>query len=371
LARIEALITFSLPINHPAGQSVSNLLSKGIVNKDGSAGPNYYLSAQYAAVDSSGSFTNSPQGKSIYSTLPPAMTDGAPQSASDSSPAPFQTLAVAKLAEPDLAPSYNKYLLTGATGLPGNSIDTRLPDATTLREGPYQITPSISYDAYTASPVHRFFQMWQQTDCNVVYATADNPSGCLNDLFPWVETSVGTGSNGNPQPADFSITSTGEGSAAMQFYNVQRGDAPYMKKLAETYTLSDNFHQSVMGGTGANHIMFGFADAIWYSDGKGHAAKPPTPQIENPNPQTGTDNYYDQDGYSGGSYVNCADIAQPGVAAVRNYLESLPNPVPDNCQASRYYIVNNYNPGYNGDGTLRANIRSSRFRPLLYRASAM
>ncbi len=336
----------------PAGQTVSNLLSKGIVNNDGSPGPNYYLSAQYAAVDSSGSYTNSPQAKSIYFTLPPAMTDGAPQFASDSNPAPFQTLALAKLAEPDLAPAYNKYLLTGATGLPGDSIDTRLPDATTLREGPYQITPSIPYDAYTASPVHRFFQMWQQTDCNRVYATADNPSGCLNDLFPWVETSVGAGSNGKPQPADFSVTSTGEGSTAMQFYNVQRGDASYMRKLAETYTLSDNFHQSVMGGTGANHIMFGFGDAIWYSDGKGHPAKPPALQIENPNPQKGTDNYYDQDGYSGGSYVNCANIAQPGVAAVRNYLESLPNPVPDNCQASRYYLVNNYNPGYNGDGTL-------------------
>jgi phospholipase C len=336
----------------PAGQSVSNLLSRGIVNKDGSPGPNYYLSAQYAAVDSSGDFTNSPQSKSIYSTLPPAMTDGAPQAASDANPAPFQTLKVAKLAEPGLAPAYNKFLLTGATGLPGSSIDTRLPNATSLREGPYQLTPAIPYDAYTASPVHRFFQMWQQTDCSALYSTEDNPSGCLNDLFPWVETSVGTGSNGKTQPKDFSDTSTGEGSAAMQFYNVAQGDAPYMKKLAETYTMSDNFHQSVMGGTGANHIMFGFADAIWYSNGKGQPAKPPTLQIENPNPQKGTDNYYDQDGYSGGSYVNCADLSQPGVASVRNYLESLANPVPHNCEASRYYLVNNYNPGYNGDGTL-------------------
>ena len=336
----------------PPGQTVSNLLSRGIINKDGSPGPNYSLSAQYAAVDSSGSFTNSPQSKSIYSILPPAMTDGAPQYASDSNPAPFETLELATLAEPGLEPAYNQFLLTGATGLPGDSIDTRLPNASNLREGPYQLTPSISYDAYTASPVHRFFQMWQQTDCNILYATADNPSGCLNDLFPWVETSVGTGSNGKAQPAGFSVTSTGEGSAAMQFYNVQQGDAPYMKALAETYTLSDNFHQSVMGGTGANHIMFGFADAIWYSDGNGHASTPPTQQIENPNPQKGTDNYYDQDGYSGGSYVNCADLSQPGVASVRSYLESLPNPVPHNCQASHYYLVNNYNPGYNGDGTL-------------------
>jgi phospholipase C len=46
-------------------------------------------------------------------------------------------------------------------------------------------------------------------------------------------------------------------------------------------------------------------------------------QIENPNPQPGTNNWYDQDGYSGGSYSNCADLSQPGVPAVVNYLESL------------------------------------------------
>ena len=48
----------------------------------------------------------------------------------------------------------------------------------------------------------------------------------------------------------------------MAFFNVHKGDAPYFKQLAEQYTISDNFHQSVMGGTGANHIMFGYADAI-------------------------------------------------------------------------------------------------------------
>ena len=44
-----------------------------------------------------------------------------------------------------------------------------------------------------------------------------------------------------------------------------------MKSLADNYTFSDNFHQSVMGGTMANHIVFGYADSIWYSDGNGNA----------------------------------------------------------------------------------------------------
>jgi phospholipase C len=216
----------------------------------------------------------------------------------------------------------------------------------------------MPYDAYTNSPVHRFFQMWQQLDCNVDYATRDNASGCLNDLFPWVETTVGAGSNGAPIPANFTNTTTGEGSTAMGFYNMAQGDAPYFKQLADEYTISDNFHQSVMGGTGANHIMFGFADMLWYSDGKGNALAPPTNQVENPDPQDATNNFYDQDGYGGGSYVNCQDIGQPGVPAVTNYLQSLKRPVSPNCEKGHYYLVNNYNPGFNGDGTL-----ASQFSP--------
>ena len=138
----------------------------------------------------------------------------------------------------------------------------------------------------------------------------------------------------------------------MAFFNVQKGDAPYFKYLADHYTLNDNMHQSVMGGTGANHILFGYADDIFYSDGNGNPLTPPTNEIENPNPLAGTNNWYDQDGYSGGSYSNCNDITQPGVPAVVNYLQSLARPINPNCAPNSYYLLNNYNPGYNGNGTL-------------------
>jgi phospholipase C len=334
----------------PSGDSVSNLLSKGIINADGSKGPNYSLAAQYSAVDGT-QYSISPSVKNVYSNIPALQTDGAPTVPSDTDPAPFQTLAVAEWAEPNLPQNYFQYLLTGATGLPHDAIDTRLANNPNLGQGVYQLTPSIAYDDYAASPVHRFYQMWQQVDCNVANATANNPSGCLGDLFPWVETTIGAGSNGDSLHGP-AFHNTGEGSAAMAFYNVQQGDAPYMKQLADQYTLSDNFHQSVMGGTGANHIMFGFADAIWYSDGAGNPLTPPTNQIENPNPQPGTNNWYDQDGYSGGSYSACADSTQPGVPAVVNYLQSLPSPIDARCDSGHFYLLNNYNPGYNGDGTL-------------------
>jgi phospholipase C len=109
----------------------------------------------------------------------------------------------------------------------------------------------------------------------VANATTTNPSGCKADLFPWVETSVGAGTNGKAQPSGFNNMTTGEGSTAMGFYNVLNGDAPYLKFLADKYAMSDNYHQAVMGGTGANHIMMGTGDAIWFSDGNGNALTPP------------------------------------------------------------------------------------------------
>jgi phospholipase C len=332
------------------GQHVANLLSKGIVTLNGTPGANYGLSAQYSAVDNT-TFQISPGSKTIYSNIPAPETGGAPTVASDSDPAPFVTESLAVLAEPDLPAGYNKYLLTGATGLAHDIPDTRIPNVNTLGSGVFQLTSStLPYDAYAASPVHRFYQMWQQTDCNREYATAANPSGCLNDLFPWVETTIGAGSNGNPPPPP--PINTGEGSTAMAFFNVAKGDAPYFNQLANQYTISDNFHQSVEGGTGANHIMFGYADALTYTDGNGNNLTPPTNQIEDPNPQSGSNNYYDQDGYSGGSYTGCADLTQPAVPAVVNYLQSLNPPISPNCAPGAFYLLNNYNPGYVGDGTL-------------------
>jgi phospholipase C len=196
-----------------------------------------------------------------------------------------------------------------------------------------------------------------------------------------VETTVGAGGNGAAVPANFSIEwspssmTTGEGSTSMGFYNVQNGDVPYFKSLADNYAMSDNYHQAVNGGTGANHIMLGHGDVIWFSDGKGNSAAPPhnvvvaagTPnagtvdEIENPNPAPGSNNWYTEDGYGGGSYgsasfgggsyTNCSDMTQPGVAQIVNYLQSLSHPIMPNCDPGHYYLLNNYNPGYFGDGS--------------------
>jgi phospholipase C len=336
-----------------AGQTISNLLSKGIVTKSGGRGPNYALAAQNSALDLT-TYEISPSGKQPYENIPPAMTGGAATAPSNTYPAPFQTLSVALAAEPDLFGKYNNYLLTGATGLPNYSIDTRIKNVNALGPDVFRLTNGMPYDAYAGSPVHRFYQMWQQTDCSVAAATTANPSGCLSDLFPWVETSIGAGDNGAKQPNPFNDQTTGEGSISMAIFNISAGDAPYMKYLADNYTLSDNMHQSVMGGTGANHIMFGFADGLYYTNAKGEIATPPREQIENPNPQAGTNNWYDQDGYSGGTYSNCSDPTAAGVSAIENYLEALSPAISPRCTPGAYYLLNNYNPGYVGDGKLGA-----------------
>ncbi|WP_233804715.1 alkaline phosphatase family protein [Paraburkholderia sp. HP33-1] len=337
-------------------ETVSNLLSKGIIKADGAPGPNFWLAAQYTAKANNPSrFEPSPGSKQPYPVLPAPNTGSAPSAASDASPPPFATFAAAQAAEGyALNPRDLYHLTTGATGLPNDVPDARFgSNLYNLPNGPYQISRvGPNYDQYMNSPVHRFYQNWQQADCNVGHATFDNPSGCKMDLFAWVEVTVGAGKNGNPQPANFSDQSTNEGATALGFYNVNSGDMPYFTELARHFTISDNYHQPVMGGTGANSIMIGTADALYYTDGNGNATKPPHNEIENPHPMSGTNNWYTQDGYSGGTYSNCSDPKQPGVGAIRHYLGTLPYHPDPNCAADTYYLLNNYNPGYNGDGTV-------------------
>ena len=174
------------------GQTVDNLLSKGIVNADGTPGPNYALSAQSSAVNSGGSFELAPGSKKVYDPIPTPLAGGPEFATADA--APFLSLKVATTAETGLFPTYNFDLLTGATGLPGQTPDNRINGIGTLGSGPFQLTPGVRYDDYAASPVHRFYQMWQQLDCDATKATKTNSSGCQSDLFPWVETSIGAGS---------------------------------------------------------------------------------------------------------------------------------------------------------------------------------
>jgi phospholipase C len=318
------------------GETISNLLSKGIVNEDGTPGPNFAQAQQYSVAAQPSYYIGAPAiAKSPYNptnAMPQPNTNGTPTAQSDTG-APFKTIAEASV-EKDINPADLDILTTGASGLATGVQDTRVPGAGTLT-GPFPLQgPQLTDDDYTGDTTHRFYQDWQQEDCSVSNATKTNTSGCLADLFPFV---MATYSSSNKSMGN-----------SMGFYNAEQEQAPILKQLADRFTLGDNFHQSFHGGTGANHFMLGTGDAAFWTDGKGNPATPPANMIANPNPVSGTVNAYTADN----NFSACADVSQPGVQPIVNYLENLPYAAEPNCQPNHYYMLDNTNPGYLPNGAL-------------------
>ncbi|MBC3869776.1 alkaline phosphatase family protein [Undibacterium oligocarboniphilum] len=274
-------------------QTISNLWSKGIVKADGSPGPNYHLAAQKTAENIT-AYTPTPMIKAPYANLP----------------------------QPYAA---------GAFGQRHDVPDARFP--ADMANGPFQITKHVSYGAHTGDPVHRFFQMWQQIN------------GGNNDLFVWVAEMTGVGPSNAPIP--FAPGRTYQGGIAMGFYNMSTGDAPTFKKLADNYAIADNYHQPIMGGTTVNYLALATGDVTFYTD-QGKSGIPPAKMIENPDPQPNTNNWYTEDGYRGGTYIQCADLSQPGAAGIHAFLKKLPYHAfnQGNCAPDTYYMVNNMDPAY-------------------------
>jgi phospholipase C len=369
---------------HPRnGQSIGNLLSRGLVNEDGTPGPNFKRATQFTVAPQPLYYISAPDvSKTAFAKLPPPDLNGVPQAPSDANPPPFATVAAAHAAEPSLEFEDDVLLTTGASGIAitpetthgqPNGVrnpDTRILNVTNLPSGPFQQTAKdaqghgLPYDAYTEDTIHRFFQMWQQQDCTLQHASRDNPSGCQHNLLPFVITTFA------------GLTEEGMGTS-MAFFNMNQGDAPTLKRFAQEYSIADNYHQAVMGGTGANHIMIGTGDVYFFNqsfaqDGVLNATSfnpappPPVPGavlglppqvtvslVADPDPVPGTNNVYKNDiAATLGEYVNCSDATQPGVPAIKNYLATLPYKLsPTTCAPNTFYAINNFFPGYHPNGT--------------------
>ncbi|HEY5174299.1 MAG TPA: alkaline phosphatase family protein [Terriglobales bacterium] len=336
-------------------QKVWNLLSQQVVTATGAPGPNFAAAAQHQANDND-VYRLSPPQTGSFSTLPQPNTTLNPLLFS-----PAIQYGIAS--DPGLAPGDQKLLYDGGI-FPQFYFfpDKRFP--ADLPNGPFPITQYLKYSDTMGDPVHRFYQMWQEIDCSAASITSSNPSGCAADLFPWVATSVGWGVENTPPPLPFTDQSTFQGGVSMGFYNMAAGDVPYFASLANEYAISDNYHQFLLGGTGPNSISIGTGAPLVYSDANGNPTTPPALQVENPNPYAGSNNWYRQDGFyiadagneSNASYTNCSDSTQPSVSAIMDYLAALPyKPFNSgNCAPESYYLVNNQEPAYNRDGTLRA-----------------
>ena len=393
-----------VPPDFPPGvkQTVWNLRSQGIIDIAGLPGKNAAEARQRQAIDT-GEYQLAPSltGTPIYfPNLPQPSTT---LNALPASPCYLSKFIKTYFAKEDpsgitfcsdigLLPADQFRLNEGGTGqsfyfsynIPGHAAsgllqskgtiypvpDCRYPSA--LPNAPYSLVgasklnkcPSavlknaITPTAFTdnvGDPVHRFFQMWQQNDCSHAAVSKDNPSGCLHDLYAWVATSVGWQiTKGETPPTN--NEGTFQGGVAMGFYNMAAGDYPYFQGLARHYAISDNYHQPIMGGTGPNSQFIMTGDVFYYTDSNGNAATPSANLIENPNPQHGSNNFYTQDrpgaddlgNTSTGGLVNCSDPTQPGVAAIQNYLKSLPyRPFSNgNCEPGHFYQLDNEYPYY-------------------------
>ena len=296
-----------------AGSTVRNLLSEGIIDGDGNAGPHFALATQRKAIPQAVYMLDPPRA-TAYATLPPPRLIGVQDQK-------FHDM--------------------------GTGVDTRFPS--NLPDGPFQITRYVPYpkenqtptlesataalSAATGDPVHRFFQMWQQTG-------GDNSKP---DLYTWVAVTTGMGAD----TSGVTAADPGQGGELMGFINMGHGDASYIRSLADSYAISDNHHQFIMGGTGMNFFSIATADLPVYKV-DGALTAPPPSQVENPNPAAGSENFFRQDGYQGGSYVNCSDAQQPGVSAILGVLQK--KGVASHCEPGAFYLVNNYGAGYDVDG---------------------
>jgi phospholipase C len=323
-------------------EKVLNLLSEGIINADGTPGPNFAKAHQYQIVSApnGGKFFSSADiaNKQLYTTLPAPDVNGVQN--------PPAAILLTLGGDPGLAPQDQFLMGTGGTGLAFNEgPDTRIPNVSNLPPGPFQLTgPNLAFDAYAGDTVHQYFQMVQQVDCAIdaEHVSKDNPTGCLHDLQSAIDTTYSTPIGGTPRD-------TGQ---TMEFFNMQNDDSPLFKSLADNYTMSDNYHQPVMGGTGPDSQPLGFADQVFFSDGKGNPATPPAKNIYNPDPKPGTLNLYTQRA----QWFNCNDTNQPGIAAITNYLSALPYSVETKCGPGEYWQAVNVNPAFTPKGTVQTGL---------------
>jgi phospholipase C len=291
------------------GQSIANLLSKGIILQSGQPGPNFIRSQQYqinqpfpATYFIDAKLT---AGKTVYQQSPLTPTFPVPNTAYiptapgplSQGQGPFDSTDVPDALLPTIEPSLEKsdlfLLRTGASGLPMFSTDTRVTNATMLPNGVFEITGStLPDDSYTGDMVHRLFHMWQQSDCNVNNAPPDgsNPTGCLNDLYPFVGVARNDGSGAN----------------SMGFVNMHKGDAPVFKKIANAYSINDKYHQPDMGGTAIQHIMIGTADVIPWDTFQG-VTQPPTASVADPDPKSSANVAFQRDQ----AWTNCSTSRSP------------------------------------------------------------
>jgi phospholipase C len=149
-------------------------LSQGIINTDGTPGPNFAKAQQYKITSppNLGQYfisANMSQ-KFLYATLPSPDVNGVQL--------PPDLGLPAMGGDPGLPNSSWFLYNTGATGLSYNEgPDIRIPNVTALPPGPFQITgPTMPWDAYAGDTIHQFFQRAPGTPTPIKCVAHEVPS---------------------------------------------------------------------------------------------------------------------------------------------------------------------------------------------------
>ena len=181
---------------------------------------------------------------------------------------------------------------------------------------------------------------------------ARTPRAAVADLFPWVETTIGAGSNGDAQPPrlhrrDHPAKARRRWASTTSL----QGDVPYFKSLADTYAMSDNFHQSIQGGTGRQPHRARHRRRRLVQRRQGQRHRAARARHREPRPAgrartTGTR----RTATRAAPTATAPTRRSPASSEVIGYLQQLG--VKPNCEKGHYYLLNNYNPGYFGDGTV-------------------
>jgi phospholipase C len=186
-----------------SNDSVKNLLSEHIIKADGTPGKNFGKAAQFQAVapfKTKYYISLDNDDKAPYTTLPEPSLNFSPSPVTgEPPPFPAADLPLLGFIEPSLETGDLGLLTAGASGanqtaeflnpVTGEILDadTRVANFNNLPNGPFPLEgATLPYESYTGDTTHRLFEMWQQSDCNIRNATRENPSGCLNDLYPFV-----------------------------------------------------------------------------------------------------------------------------------------------------------------------------------------
>src|SRR6266481_9957882 len=150
--------------------SVSNLLSKGIITAQGKPSKHFSKAAQFQAVSpfKTKYFISLDKDEKVPYDILPAPTLNFSPSPATGEPPPFPvgtpTAFLASI-EPSLENGDLNLLTTGASGAAQTAeipdFDSRINNFDNLPNGPFPLEgANLPYDSYTGDTTHRLFEMW-------------------------------------------------------------------------------------------------------------------------------------------------------------------------------------------------------------------